>query len=308
MGTPLGFTFDGRVLIARDHLFVIWDAAHGRRLTALNVPAAAAGGGPYGARPVALSRDGRTMATVTGDGTTLVVWDLDRDVQVASLPAPRGISSLAFGAELNTLAAGEGAGPIVVWDVSQAKKLAELPVDTLGGSIVTVAATSDGRTLASLQPAGQPQTASGCFGCEVILWDLDHRTRIAVLSGHTIQPDNLAFSPDGQTLVSTAESESILWSVPRRAPMVTLAAVNGPIIFSPDGHTLATAGPDDAVTLWDTDPASWQRTLCTIAGRDIAPSEWSAYLPETPYRPVCAELKRPAPLASTHRPESSPSP
>ncbi|WP_262843834.1 TIR domain-containing protein [Sphaerisporangium corydalis] len=287
--SPLGFTADGRVLVVHKGNFTVWDLAHGGR-TALGVPPAAVsvGGGPYGARPVALSRDGREMATVIGDGTKLVVWDLGRDIQMATLPAPEGISSIAFGSDSKTLSAGESGGPIVVWDVPHAKKLAEFPVDTLGGSIVTVTSSPDGHTLASLQPAGQPQTPSGCFGCEVILWSLDRRARIATLAGHTFQPGDVAFSPDSQTVVSAAAGEIILWSVAQRAPMAKLILASGPLVYSPNGRILASTSRNNAITLWDTDPASWRRTLCTIADRDLTPAEWNAYLPERPYRHVCA--------------------
>jgi WD40 repeat protein len=290
-GMPLGFAAGDRIVIARDQGLALWDVGREDRVSALNLPTAAVGAGtaPYGARPVALSRDGQTMATVTGDGTTFSVWDMERDRGIASLPAPRGVSSLAFAADPNALAVGEGGGPIVVWNVSRSMRQAEFSVDTLGGQIVTVAMSADGRMLASLQPSGQPQTAPfGCFSCDVILWDIDQRARASTLSGHSVQPDSVAFSPDSQILASTGGNEAILWSIPQNAQMATLTPAAGPAIFSPDGSTLATASADGSVVLWDTDPASWQRRLCTLAGRDLTATEWSAYLPDQPRRPACA--------------------
>jgi WD40 repeat protein len=288
-GKPLTFVSDDRLLVTSREGFAVWDIALGKRLSVLRIPAAAAdaGYGPFGARPVATTEDGRLIATIVGDGKKLVVWDVERDTVVTSIPLPRGVSSLAFGRNGHILAVGEAFGPVTVWDISNSKQLAELVVQTLGGSIVTVAASSDGRLLASLQPTGQPQT--GCVGCEVILWDIDHQTRVATLSGHTVQPHSIAFSTDGQTLASIGGNETILWSVPQRSPMATLSAATGQAIFSHDGRALATgnAGDGGSVLLWDTDPASWRKSLCTIAGRDLTQAEWSSYLPERPYQSVC---------------------
>ena len=40
---------------------------------------------------------------------------------------------------------------------------------------------------------------------------------------------------------------------------------------------------------WNLDPASWERTACALAGRDLTESEWATYLPDEPYRRTCAD-------------------
>jgi WD40 repeat protein len=114
---------------------------------------------------------------------------------------------------------------------------------------------------------------------------------VATLRGHTAKPDGMNFGPDGQTLATTGGTETILWSVPQRVAMVTIHGSSGPPSFSPDGHLLATwsTNSSDAsvITLWDTDPSSWQRELCAMAGRDLTETEWHSYLPDRPYQPSC---------------------
>jgi WD40 repeat protein len=234
-----------------------------------------------------LSGDGSLLVTITGDGTTLELWNIIRNKRIVKLPIHRDISSVALSPDARTVVVGESGGPITVWDARRATKIAELTVETMGGQIVNIALNGDGNTLASVQPGGQPQTASGCFGCEVILWDVTKRAKIVALSGHTIKPESVAFSPDGRTLVSAGGSETILWSIPQRARMATLTTPVGPVVFSPDGRKLAADSTSGKVTLWDVDPASWRRKLCAIAGRDLTVSEWTTYVPEIPPRAVC---------------------
>lgn len=41
--------------------------------------------------------------------------------------------------------------------------------------------------------------------------------------------------------------------------------------------------------VWTVDPASWIRTACNIAGRNLTPAEWKQYLPERSYRATCPQ-------------------
>jgi WD40 repeat protein len=284
---PLGFAADGALLLRRNESLGLWKIGQGQQIRPLNIPPTGTPDLANPKIPASLSSDGSLLVTTTGDGTTLELWNIIRNERMATPPIHRDISSVALSPDARTVVVAESGGPIAIWDVRRATKIAQFAVETLGGQIVNIALSGDGNTLASVQPGGQPQTASGCFGCEVILWDLRQRAKIAALSGHTIKPESVAFSPDGRTLVSAAGSETILWSVPQRARMATLTTPVGPVVFSPDGHTLAANSTSGNVTLWDVNPASWRRKLCAIAGRDLTDSEWTTYVPEIPYRAAC---------------------
>ncbi len=90
----------------------------------------------------------------------------------------------------------------------------------------------------------------------------------AKLLGHTGSVSSAAFSPDGSILATgnivpdgektaaDAEAGSVrLWNVATREPIATLPAhqiATWGLAFSPDGHTLATAGyTDNNMKLWD---------------------------------------------------------
>jgi WD40 repeat protein len=290
-GNPIGFVGADRVVVDGGGLFTVWNVATGRGQV-LKIPRAGtgAGAGAYSTQPNALSRDGHRMATIIGDGTRVVVWDVDRDVRLALLLTPRGVASLTF-PKADQLAVGEAGGPVSIWDLTTGTKTAELQVQTYGGMVLTVAASPDGHWLVALVPAGQPQTGSGCFGCGIDLWDLSQGNRQTVLTGHTITPTSVAFSPDSQTLVTTGGSETIVWSIPQRAQIATLTMAAGAVVFSPDGHTMATGSADPGAVhdtiMWELSPTTWVGRLCALAGRSMTSSEWATYVPDQAFRRIC---------------------
>ncbi|WP_284615484.1 WD40 repeat domain-containing protein [Aquabacterium humicola] len=96
--------------------------------------------------------------------------------------------------------------------------------------------------------------ATAGYDNRVILWD--RATRQAVAMGlHDHLVNSVAFSPDGQRLVSASSDHTArIWSVPA---MQLTAVMSGhaddvdTAVFSPDGKRIATSSHDHTVRTWD---------------------------------------------------------
>src|SRR5262249_8663804 len=97
----------------------------------------------------------------------------------------------------------------------------------------------------------------------------DHAT---ILKGHTLPVQALAISPDGNTLTSVAYFvcaktgvEVRDWDVQTGTPKAERTASLSPfrsVAFAPGSRTLAAAGGDQGVWLWDPDaPNEWRRLV-----------------------------------------------
>ena len=84
------------------------------------------------------------------------------------------------------------------------------------------------------------------------------------LTGHTLDVESVAFSPDGQTLASGSHGNIRLWDVATGTHLRTLTGHAHwvlSVVFSPNGRTLASGSRDKTVRLWDVATGGHLRTL-----------------------------------------------
>lgn len=59
------------------------------------------------------------------------------------------------------------------------------------------------------------------------------------------------------------------------------------VAFSPDGHTLTTGSDDDTVRLWNLNIDDASRRICASTQDTLTPAQWTQLLPNLPYAPPC---------------------
>jgi len=202
-----------------------------------------------------------TFAT-GGDPSNFRLWNVTDALhpRVASRPPTRhknAVDRMAFRPDGKLLAVPSDDRTIEIWDVSDPGNphLVGDPFLAHTAAITGVAFSPDGKLLAS---ASSDRTAR--------LWDLSNPARPQPL-GNPLRPDvadpgaaaSVTFSRDGTILaVGYGAGAVMLYDVtrpasPREIPD-PLDAAGGPVLglaWSPDDHTLATAGKDGKVTLWE---------------------------------------------------------
>ncbi len=232
---------------------------------------------------VAYSPDGETLACACApdDYNTVLLLDTNTlEHKRVFTGRKAGIESVAFSHDGMTLAAGDNDGSIFLWDVNTGKKLREF--DWNGDYIRAVAFSPDGKMLMSTSDSrtcfwdvATGDTIQQLRAYEVVV-SPDWKTFLGLGSDENIgsisvwnfgedEPQksissppkayHLKYAPDGQTFVSKhADGKIRFWDTKTGDLMKTYSDhIHGFwfLSYSPDSNTLATAGWDTTVMLWD---------------------------------------------------------
>jgi WD40 repeat protein len=220
-----------------------WEAATGKELHHLDVA-------HEGVAALAFSPDGKALACASSgvgaiEETKVRLWDMATGRELQQPQGIARVSSLRFSPDGKVLAGGSESG-LCLWEVATGRRL-DPPPEGPGRPVQSVAFSPDGQTVIS----------TGHAAWSVCLWKPTTGQWSRPLYDRDGGGLPVAVAPDGKTLVSLGEGNSIrlqdlaTGKLLRQLGTASKDSWYPGLVFSPDGKVIAVTGTNVPVRLWE---------------------------------------------------------
>lgn len=187
-----------------EETFQVWDFKSGKKLRQFPFPTSST-------ESIGISRDGKSLITGSANGI-IHVLDLQSGDELATLVGHRhSIDSLALNVDGTLLASGSTDQTVRLWDTKSWEIRHVLKGHNR--SVTSVAFSPNGHMLASGSGKdGYPLSPENSQ--KIRVWNVRSGEQLGEFSGHDTNTAAVAFSPDGQRLVSAHDNTTLLvWDV-----------------------------------------------------------------------------------------------
>jgi len=242
--TWLSLSADGELLLSQGQsgLIKLWRVTPGLEGNVLTDRAG-------GQSDVALSPDGRFLASVTEQVHAVNLWDLNTRSRTILTGHSNSVMSAAFSPDGKILATGSHDETIKLWDVSDRKEAATL---TNGFPVGSLAFAPDGRTLIA---GGSPLHILVQDRAGLQFWDVPSRRATGTIAGDASDIVKIALSGDGILLATAHRKVGVsLWDAQTRRLLKRFDS-DGEVMslaFSPTEPLLAAGDWDGDIVFFNT--------------------------------------------------------
>ncbi|MBH8560714.1 hypothetical protein I8748_00565 [Nostoc sp. CENA67] len=232
------FTPNGKQLVSahQDHTVRVWDIFSHQNLHTLK-------GHESPVLSVALHPDGQLIASGSEDGT-IKIWDINNSNCLYTLSEHAGdVWGITFSPNGQLLVSGSYDKTIKIWQLNE-----QVCIHTLKGYDDRIGAATFNPEGSLLATAGESTVDIWDVASGICLYSLEEE-------GHKGRVKSVAFSPDGQLLVSVSTDKTIkIWDLRKRQCIRNLTGHDASVLsvaFSPDGQKIVTSACERTIRIWN---------------------------------------------------------